>query len=160
MIGTTAELRQGAVYSLHDLFFGMMLPSGNDAAYLVAEVGGVVARMLREGRVEAGVLEDADRLEGLMLRGNNVTLFLREMNRLSWQLGMGSSNFANPHGLANPANYSTALDLCKLCGHAMKNPIFRAIVSTQAHHYQCDLPLHQESDKENLDPNHPRAPSS
>jgi D-alanyl-D-alanine carboxypeptidase len=36
MIGTSAELRQGAVYSLYDLYFGMMLPSGNDAAYLIA----------------------------------------------------------------------------------------------------------------------------
>lgn len=36
MIGTTAEITQGAVYSLYDLFFGMMLPSGNDAAYLIA----------------------------------------------------------------------------------------------------------------------------
>ena len=71
-----------------------------------------------------------------MGRGNNVTLFLREMNRIAWEIGMGSSNFANPHGLANPSNYSTALDLCKLCTHAMKNPIFRTIVSTQIHFYQ------------------------
>lgn len=34
--GTTAELKQGSLYSLYDLYFGMMLPSGNDAAYLVA----------------------------------------------------------------------------------------------------------------------------
>lgn len=35
---------------------------------------------------------------------------------------MASSNFANPHGLSNTANYSTALDVCKLCAYAMKNP--------------------------------------
>ena len=52
---------------------------------------------------------------------------------------MSSSNFANPHGLANPSNYSTALDLCKLCAYAMKNPEFRAIVNTQAYAYQCLL---------------------
>lgn len=36
MTGTTAELRIGAEYTLYDLYFGMMLPSGNDAAHLIA----------------------------------------------------------------------------------------------------------------------------
>lgn len=48
MIGTTAELKYGAVYTLYDLYFGMMLPSGNDAAYLVAEVGSMLLRVMRE----------------------------------------------------------------------------------------------------------------
>lgn len=87
-----------------------------------------------------------------MGRGNNVTLFLKEMNRIAWEIGMGSSNFANPHGLANPSNYSTALDLCKLCTHAMKNPIFRAIVSTRTHYYHVQL-SHPDADKENRHPN-------
>jgi serine-type D-Ala-D-Ala carboxypeptidase (penicillin-binding protein 5/6) len=47
MVGTTAELKQGAVYLLQDLYFGMMLPSGNDAAYLIAEVGGAILRLMR-----------------------------------------------------------------------------------------------------------------
>lgn len=83
------------------------------------------------------VMEDLDKLEGLMSGNRNVSIFLKEMNRLSWELGMCSSNFANPHGLSNQANYSTALDLCKLCCHAMKNPLFRSIVNTQQHAYQC-----------------------
>jgi D-alanyl-D-alanine carboxypeptidase len=124
----------------------MMLPSGNDAAYLIAEVGGAMARMLKEGKEGVDDLEDVEGVERLLMRGNNVSLFLREMNRIAWEVGMGSSNFANPHGLANPANYSTALDLCKLCTHAMKNPIFRTIVSTQTHHYHAQLP-HPDADK-------------
>jgi D-alanyl-D-alanine carboxypeptidase len=105
--------------------------------------------------VDAETLESGERLEVLMGRVNNVTLFLREMNRLSWEVGMGSSNFANPHGLANASNYSTALDLCKLCAYAMKNPLFRAIVATQTHHYHYDLPLSSDIDKENQNPNIP-----
>lgn len=42
--GTTAELKQGMEYSLYDLYFGMMLPSGNDAAYLIAELGGYLLK--------------------------------------------------------------------------------------------------------------------
>ncbi len=133
----------------------MMLPSGNDAAYLIAEVGGAMARMLKEGKVDVEVLEDVDGVEELLMRGNNVSLFLKEMNRIACELGMGSSNFANPHGLANPANYSTALDLCKLATHAMNQSLFRAIVSTQIHHYHAQLPRHlpSDSDKENRHPN-------
>ena len=56
MIGTTAELKAGAVYLLRDLFFGMMLPSGNDAAYLIAELGGLILRLMRN-RDDAGVAQ-------------------------------------------------------------------------------------------------------
>lgn len=48
MIGTTAKIKYGAVYTLYDLYFGMMLPSGNDAAYLIAEVGSMLLRIMRE----------------------------------------------------------------------------------------------------------------
>ena len=34
----------------------MMLPSGNDAAYLIAEVGGILVRMLKEDKVEVNSL--------------------------------------------------------------------------------------------------------
>jgi serine-type D-Ala-D-Ala carboxypeptidase (penicillin-binding protein 5/6) len=82
-----------------------------------------------------------ERLEELVGGSSNVSYFLKEMNRLARQLGMSSSNFANPHGLSNPANYSTAADLAKLCTYAMRNQHFRAIVSTQHHGYHYELPL-------------------
>jgi D-alanyl-D-alanine carboxypeptidase len=37
MIGTTADLKQSTWVSIEDLLFGTMLPSGNDAAYTLAE---------------------------------------------------------------------------------------------------------------------------
>ncbi len=36
IIGTTAELKENGLYSLQDLYYGMMLPSGNDAATMIA----------------------------------------------------------------------------------------------------------------------------
>lgn len=36
VIGTTAEIRLDRFYCLEDLFYGMMLPSGNDAATMIA----------------------------------------------------------------------------------------------------------------------------
>ena len=38
--GTTAYLREGDVMTLDQLFYGMMLPSGNDAAFTLAEYFG------------------------------------------------------------------------------------------------------------------------
>ena len=40
MIGTSANLNKGDVLSVHDLLYGMMLPSGNDAAYALGEFYG------------------------------------------------------------------------------------------------------------------------
>jgi D-alanyl-D-alanine carboxypeptidase len=51
-----------------------------------------------------------------------VNLFIKEMNLLAKNLKMKMSNFANPHGLSNTSNYSTASDLCKLTAFSMKNP--------------------------------------
>jgi D-alanyl-D-alanine carboxypeptidase len=45
MIGTTSELKLNCIYSLYDLFFGMMLPSGNDSAYLIAEIAGFILKL-------------------------------------------------------------------------------------------------------------------
>lgn len=36
MIGTSAELKQGTWVKLWDLLYGAMLPSGNDAAFLLS----------------------------------------------------------------------------------------------------------------------------
>lgn len=38
--GTTAFLREGMEISVYDLMFGMMLPSGNNAAYTLAQAVG------------------------------------------------------------------------------------------------------------------------
>ena len=40
--GTTANLKIGDVLTVEDLIYGMMLPSGNDAAYALAEFFGKV----------------------------------------------------------------------------------------------------------------------
>ena len=40
--GTSAQLKQGKWVRLEDLLYGTMLPSGNDAAYLLSEVMGLL----------------------------------------------------------------------------------------------------------------------
>lgn len=43
------------------------------------------------------------------------------MNKCANEIGIKRSNFSVAHGMHNDNNYSTALDLAKLCVFAMKN---------------------------------------
>ena len=49
-IGTTANLIAGQMVTIHDLLYGLMLPSGNDAAMTLAENFGELLRTLRKGK--------------------------------------------------------------------------------------------------------------
>lgn len=43
--GTTASIKENYVLNLYSLYFGMMLPSGNDAAFQIAQVGGTLLKI-------------------------------------------------------------------------------------------------------------------
>ena len=86
--GTSANLKQGDELTILDLLYGVMLPSGNDAASAVAESVG-------------RILLNSD----LSVTSNQcVKAFLAEMNRVAVEYNLQSSNFCNPHGLANLDN--------------------------------------------------------
>ncbi len=95
-------LKPDEVYPMIDLLYGLMLPSGNDAAIAIAEhVGG------------------------------SVDGFAKLMNAKAAELGMNGSHFLNPHGLHNADHYTTARDLSVLTAYALKNEQFAKIVSTK-----------------------------
>lgn len=98
-------LRPGVYITMHDLLYGLMLPSGNDAA-----------------------LEIAKNVDG------TVDAFVRRMNDKVAQLGLRDTHFDNPHGLDTRQHYSSAYDLAMLGRYAMGNEAFRAIAATQTHH--------------------------
>ncbi|MBI3977656.1 MAG: D-alanyl-D-alanine carboxypeptidase [Chloroflexi bacterium] len=95
-------LQPGDRLTLEDLLWGLMLPSGNDAAVVVA-------------RGVAG----------------SVPAFVALMNTRAQDLGLRGTHFANPHGLDDPQHYTTAEDLASLARHAMQDPLFRTIVGTE-----------------------------
>ncbi|MGE5703483.1 MAG: D-alanyl-D-alanine carboxypeptidase family protein [Clostridia bacterium] len=101
--GSSIYLKRGEKLTLEELLYGLMLRSGNDAATAIAiHVGGSV--------------------EG----------FVMMMNEKASLLGMTHSNFMNPHGLDDSnMHYSTANDMVRLSAYALKNPVFREIVSTK-----------------------------
>lgn len=98
--GSSMYIKEGEVYSLHDLLHGLLLRSGNDAAAAIAE-----------------------HLSG------SVEEFAKVMTQRARELGARNSRFANPHGLTHPQHVSTAYDLAVITRAALQNPTFRAIVS-------------------------------
>jgi D-alanyl-D-alanine carboxypeptidase (penicillin-binding protein 5/6) len=105
---SSAGLMAGDVLTARQLLEAMLLPSGCDAAYLLATTYG-------PGR----------------------PAFLRKMNAQASALGMTSTRFTSFDGMPYPkewSTYSTPADLIRLGAAAMREPAFRRIV-IQRHHY-------------------------
>jgi D-alanyl-D-alanine carboxypeptidase len=95
-------LSPGQRLSVRTLLYGLMLPSGNDAAEQLA-------RSIAESRAE----------------------FVGWMNSLaSDELGLADTHFVNPSGLDDDGHYSSAYDLAQLARRAMRDDVFRDIVAT------------------------------
>jgi D-alanyl-D-alanine carboxypeptidase (penicillin-binding protein 5/6) len=110
--GSTADVRAGEKVTVGELLYGLLLPSGNDAATAFAEHFG--------GRFAGG-------------QSGAVPSFVAEMNRRAAALGMNETHYENPHGLPARGHQSSARDLVKLAYAAMQNPLFRQYVSTRQH---------------------------
>ncbi len=96
------ELRPGERISVRDLLYGLILRSGNDAAYdLALAAAGSEAR------------------------------FVAEMNRYAAALGLAHTHYANPIGLDQEGNYSSALDLSTLARRLLRDPAFARIAAAR-----------------------------
>jgi D-alanyl-D-alanine carboxypeptidase (penicillin-binding protein 5/6) len=111
-IGTRAGLDAGDSITVRELLYGLMLPSGNDAATAFAE---------HFGKQIATPTKQAD------LGGENQ--FVAAMNHEAERLGLTETHYLDPHGLG--MNLSTAKDLARLARACFENPLFRTIVNTR-----------------------------
>lgn len=103
--GSSIYLKEGDKIKIIDLLYGMLLRSGNDAAYLIAK----------------STFNDVDR-------------FVYEMNQTAKKIGMSSSTFNNPTGLdEDTCNYSTAYDMALLMSYALNNKIFAKIIAKKSY---------------------------
>ena len=116
-IGSSSDVREGEHLPVHELLYGLLLPSGNDAAVAFAEHFG--------GRLKppSDAPDQADPLPR----------FVAEMNRVADELGLHETHFANPNGLPAAGHRSSARDLARLTSHALTQPIFARVVSTRKH---------------------------
>lgn len=99
-----ADLKPGDKLSLSDLLYGLMLPSGNDAAEAIA----------------------------VHIAGSDAA-FSELMNETALRLGATQSNFVNPHGLPDDVHYTTPYDMYLIFQAAMQNETFREIVAQKEH---------------------------
>ncbi|WP_180686118.1 D-alanyl-D-alanine carboxypeptidase family protein [Streptomyces gossypiisoli] len=106
---SSARLIVGDKVTVRQLLYGLMLPSGCDAAYALADKFGTGST--RAARVKS---------------------FIGKMNTTARQLGMTNTKFDSFDGISNGSNYSTPRDLTKLASNAMKNSTFRALVKTKS----------------------------
>ena len=135
MIGTSARLKGGDVLTLWDLLHGMMLPSGNDAAYAIAEYFG---KLIWEQDEQSGQCESNPIPEDGKRRSKRryyMRQFIRQMNKNASELSLKETLFANSHGLMHKFNRSSARDVGQLCCSALANEELLRIVNTKE--YNC-----------------------
>ena len=102
---SVAEIKKGDALTVEQLVAGMLLPSGNDAAYILAA---------EAGRAIYGKSVSTDEA---------VSRFVKEMNDQAKLLGLTGTNFANPDGIHSDSHYSTYADLAKLGMLVLADPI-------------------------------------
>ena len=97
-----ADLKAGDRVKVIDLLYGLLLPSGNDAAIALAE--------------------NLDK---------NYDNFIILMNNEAEKVRALRSHFYNPHGLDSQYHYSTCYDLYLIIRKLMKYPLFYKISNTR-----------------------------
>lgn len=111
---SNAGILLGEQVTVRDLLYALMLPSANEAAYMLARhVGGSWEQ------------------------------FVDMMNDRAAELGCTGTHFCNPCGLHEEDHYTTAYDLYRIAKEAMKDVTFRDIVST-VQHRMAKTNLHEE----------------
>ena len=141
--GTSAEIEVGDIYTIDQLLRGLMLPSGNDASLALARwAGNILLLTDQEGEKKRNQVKNDEQPEywavnnkfirhkGDKLKAKRCfNRFIAEMNKKARLLGLQRTSYMNSHGLSNPHNKSSCLDLAMLCQHCIKNSYFCEIVS-------------------------------
>lgn len=97
------ELQPGERVSVRDLLYGLILRSGNDSAVDLA-----------------------------LAAAGSVDRFVAEMNRYAAALGLADTHYANPIGLDQDGNHSSALDLAALARRLLRDPAFARIADSRS----------------------------
>ncbi len=98
--GSSMGLTEGDVVTKRDLCYGMMLPSGNDAANATA-----------------------------VKLGGSIENFAKIMNERAEEIGMTRTCFVTPSGLEGDGHGASAYDMALLAREALRNPDFAEICS-------------------------------
>lgn len=109
---TTMGFGPGETYTLRDLLYGMLLPSGNDAAHAIARGLGA---------------QPGDSDEQAVQR------FMDLVNQRVADMGLKDTHLVNPHGWGVPGHHSSAWDVAAFMRYAMNYPTFVEIIGTMSY---------------------------
>lgn len=102
---SVAEIKKGDTLTVEQLIEAMLLPSGNDAAYLLA--------------AEAGRIIEND---STLHVSNAARSFVERMNEIAQEQGMTGTHFVNPDGIHKAEHYTTFNDLVIMASLSLKEP--------------------------------------
>lgn len=113
-------------FSLKDLLYALLIPSANDAAYVLAEyvVNGGNNYPLDASSQSKASFE------------NSIDTFSNMMNEKAKELGCLNTNFVNPNGIHDENHYSTSYDLALIGKYAYENQTLRSIVNTLSYTFE------------------------
>jgi D-alanyl-D-alanine carboxypeptidase (penicillin-binding protein 5/6) len=111
-IGSLMGVREGERYTAADLLQGMLMVSGNDAAYALAETAGGVILSKPDAPYQ-----------------DRITAFVEKMNEFATSIHATKTHYQDPAGL-NDDGHSDALDLAKVASVVNSIPTLQRITAT------------------------------
>lgn len=119
-IGNKVGLWKNRKYKVKDIWYGLMLHSGNDAGVALANMSGGIKKTSKLMRAKARSIKAYDTIP------------------------------KSPHGLDTPGQVSSAYDLALIARAAMKNKTFRKIVATKTYIFPNTGPRNKDRKIKNL----------
>ena len=140
---TMMGLVTGEEIEVNELYYGLMLPSGNDAANVLAE------EIAKHYNATKGALptttpkptQPADTTPPATEDPNKFSLigqFAYIANMKIQALGLTNTHFLNPNGLQNENHYTTARELAMMFDYALNFEDFCRVISTPTHFFKAD----------------------
>lgn len=99
--GVVLGLKKDEKITFENLLYGLLLPSANDTAFVIAQ------------------------------NYSSESAFVREMNKNAARFNLYNTHYQDPAGLEDDGDYTTPFDLARLASIAIGNPTFAKIVSTK-----------------------------
>mmetsp|Transcript_13650 Transcript_13650/g.23238 ORF Transcript_13650/g.23238 Transcript_13650/m.23238 type:complete len:477 (-) Transcript_13650:223-1653(-) len=158
MCGTSAYLQTDNRLTLYDCMCALMLPSGNDAAIILATEFGRWLFFIGDKQKDSllPILDKKGKINNYSNRPNDVErviehafmhpnkghedyieAFIRDMNRQAQKLRLKKCKFLNPHGLQQKGNHASASDIIVLTNYALKYELIAQIVRKK--NYKCTV---------------------
>lgn len=139
---TMMGLVTGETLEVNEVYYGLMLPSGNDAANVLAEE---IAKHYAEtkGALPTTTPNPTPPTDGSPATQDPNTFsligqFAYIANMKIRELGLTDSHFVNPNGLQNENHYTTAHDLTMMFDYALTFEDFCTVIHTPTHAFKAD----------------------